>query len=116
LKVSTKHLSRLSAVQTRRVKDYINANLACELKLRDLADLVALSPRQFQRKFVNTFGVTLHKCVMQERVERAKQFIAAGQLLVEIADCLGFASQSHFSSVFRKIAGTSPGRFRRERT
>jgi hypothetical protein len=39
---------------------------------------------------------------------------AGGCLLVEIASVLGFASQSHFSGVFRKVTGMSPGRFRQD--
>ena len=42
-----------------------------ELKLRDLADLVALSPRQFQRKFVNTFGVRAEQ-LTEEEVEKLR--------------------------------------------
>jgi AraC-like DNA-binding protein len=49
---------------------------------------------------------------MKQRVARAKELISKGQPLVEIAAELGFASQSHFSGVFRKVTGVSPGRFR----
>jgi AraC-like DNA-binding protein len=51
---------------------------------------------------------------MKERVARGKELLSAGLSLVEIAHTLGFASQSHFSDVFRKTTGASPGRFRQE--
>jgi AraC family transcriptional regulator len=108
-----KPLRGLSQDQARQVVDYIQANIDCELTLFDLAELVQVSPRQFFRTFSKTFGTTPHRYVMNERVAQAKELIAKGQLLVEIAADLGFASQSHFCGVFRKFTGTSPGGFRR---
>jgi AraC family transcriptional regulator len=105
---------RLSNPETRSLVEYIRANLGSELTLTHLASLVDMSPRQFFRLFSNTFGCTPHRYVMNERVARAKEFLSAGFLLVEIAHTLGFASQSHFTDVFRKATGESPGRFREE--
>ena len=78
----------------------------------DLAKLIRLSPRQFIRIFSNTFGTTPHRYIINKRVALAKELIAKGRLLVEIAVKLGFASQSHFSDVFRKVTGMPPGQFR----
>jgi AraC family transcriptional regulator len=100
--------------ETRRVAEYIQANLDGELSLLDPAKLVQLSPRQFLRTFSNTFGMTPHRYIVNERVAQAKELIAKGRLLVDIAAKLGFANQSHFTGVFRKVTGMSPGRFRQE--
>jgi AraC family transcriptional regulator len=101
---------RFSQEHIRRVADYIRANLDEQLTLGDLACLVDLSPRQFFRIFSITFGTTPHRYIVNERVALAKELIFRGQMLVEIASVLGFASQSHFSGVFRKVTGMSPGR------
>ena len=92
----------------------LRANLDEEINLVDLACLVDLSPRQFFRIFSTTFGTRPHRYIVKERVALAKELIVRGQLLVEIASVLGFASQSHFSGVFRKVTGMSPGRFRQD--
>ena len=105
---------RFSQEHIRRVADYIRANLDEQLTLGDLACLVDLSPRQFFRIFSITFGTTPHRYIVNERVALAKELIFRGQMLVEIASVLGFASQSHFSGVFRKVTGMSPGRFRQD--
>ena len=97
-----KSLKQFSDHQARLVLDYIHANLELQSTFFDLSNLVQLSPRQFFRRFSNTFGTTPHRYIMNERVRQAKEFLLRGQLLVEIATILGFASQSHFSSVFRK--------------
>jgi len=106
-------LRQFSGVEARRVMDYIHANLDYALSLSDLAEIVQLSPRQFVRIFSNTFGTTPHQYILNERVAHAKELIAKGRLLVDIAAKLGFASQSHFSGAFRKVTGMPPGQFRR---
>jgi AraC family transcriptional regulator len=108
-----KHIERrFSGRQIRRLVEYIRANLSEDLNLFQLANLVDISPRQFFRLFSNTFGSTPHRYLMNEKVARAKELLGAGLLLVEIAATLGFANQSHFTHVFRKATGMSPGRFR----
>jgi AraC family transcriptional regulator len=109
-----KPLRKFSEAEARRVMDYIHANLDGALNIFELAELIQLSPRQFIRIFSNTFGTTPHRYIINERVALAKELIAKGRLLVEIAVKLGFASQSHFSGVFRKVTGMSPGQFRQD--
>ena len=109
-----KPLRKFSEVEARRVMDYIHANLHGALNIFELAELIQLSPRQFIRIFSNTFGTTPHRYIVNKRVALAKELIAKGRLLVEIAVKLGFASQSHFSGVFRKVTGMSPGQFRQD--
>ena len=109
-----KPLRKFSEVEALRVMDYIHANLQRALNIFELAELIQLSPRQFIRIFSNTFGTTPHRYIINKRVALAKELIAKGRLLVEIAVKLGFASQSHFSGVFRKVTGMSPGQFRQD--
>jgi AraC family transcriptional regulator len=104
---------RFSERQTRLLVDCIHADLANELNLSILAKLVEMSPRQFFRAFANTFACTPHRYVLIKRVARAKELLSAGLPLVEIAFNLGFAGQSHFTHVFQRTTGISPGRFRR---
>ena len=105
---------RLSDFQTKRIVDYIDANLASDIALNDLADLVDMSRRQFYRVFSSTFDSTPHHYLLKERVRRARELLSAGTLPVDIAGALGFSSQSHFTHVFKKMTGTSPGVYRRE--
>ena len=111
-KGDAKALRKFSQVEARRVIDYIHANLDRALSLSELAELVELSPRHFFRLFSSTFGTTPHRYIIEERISVAKQLIAKGRLLTEIAAKLGFAHQSHFADVFRKVTGVPPGQFR----
>lgn len=104
---------KLSHIQARRVIDYIYARLDSDFSLVELASVVHLSPRHFSRLFRNAFGITPHRYVMIERLNRAKELLATSTLsLVEIAECTGFASQSHFTDVFHAATGVTPRYYR----
>ena len=52
---------------------------------------------------------------MQARIEGARTLLAKTTTpLAEVAGICGFADQSHFSRVFARAMGTSPGAWRRE--
>jgi AraC family transcriptional regulator len=104
---------RFSRAQAQRIIDYIHSNLDCELSLLELAAVVRLSPRQFVRIFKETFDRTPHQYLIHQRVIRAKELLLGEQPLADIASAVGFAHQSHFSTMFQKISGISPGQFRR---
>jgi AraC family transcriptional regulator len=106
---------RFSNAQTRRVLDYVHAHLGSDFSLVDLARVVEVSPRHFSRLFRNSFGTTPYKYVVSERVTQAKALLGRRALsIVEIAEGLGFANQSHFTDVFRKATGVPPRRYQEE--
>lgn len=105
---------KLSDQHVRQIVDYIVENMGSDFDLDELSKSLSISPRHFFRLFSNTFGTTPHRYIMKRRVDRAKSLLVDGLSIAIVAQELGFASQSHFTSVFRKIAGTPPGQFRAE--
>jgi len=104
----------LSPERLRRVCEYVEAHLAEEITLEALANAACLSPYHLSRCFRRSTGTTLHNYVMSRRIHRARALLAQPKVtLAEIAYCCGFASQSHFTAVFKKNVGTTPGRYRR---
>ncbi|MDX1527610.1 MAG: AraC family transcriptional regulator [Gammaproteobacteria bacterium] len=107
--------SRLSLSQVRRIQNFIDAHLADDLSVANLALLVGLSPHYFSCIFKNTFGVTPHRYVVRQRIRKSRKLLANHRVpILEVAMTLGFASQSHFTDVFRKVTGTTPGRYRQQ--
>jgi len=97
----------------RRVREYILAHLAEEIRNPVLADLVGLSVYYFSRAFKQSAGVSPHRFVLQSRVERVKQLLVETDLpLAHIAVAAGFGDQSHCTRQFRELVGITPGRFR----
>ncbi len=99
----------------RRVQDYIEANLSGEITLAGLAALAGVSTTHFCRAFHKSVGLASHQYVIRRRVERAKQLLAQSALpIAEIAVTVGFGDQSHLTSHFRRVVGTTPWRFRNQ--
>ncbi len=105
---------KLSSTQFARVREYVRAHLSRELGLAELAAVVHLSPHHFCLLFRNTAGITPYQYVLRERVHESTKRLAARQVpIVEIAGALGFANQSHFTAVFRKVTGMTPKHYQR---
>ncbi len=104
----------LAGWQEKRAKEALSASLRGEETLRDVAKQCGLSVSHFSRAFKDTTGAAPHQWLMHRRVDVAKSLLKAGRLsLSDIASECGFANQSHFTRVFSRIAGLSPGAWRR---
>jgi AraC family transcriptional regulator len=99
--------------QLRQAIGYINEHLEQNLTLAEIAAVVQMSPNYFASLFKQSTGITPHQYVMQCRIEKAKQLLHRQQLtIVEICQEVGFASQSHFTKVFRQHTNTTPKAYR----
>lgn len=96
----------------RRIKEYIAHNHARRVSLHDLADLSGLSPFHLLRAFRKETGLPPHEFLTAVRVERAKQLLRRRVLIARVAHEVGFADQSHFTRVFKRIVGVTPGKYR----
>ena len=103
----------LAAWQERRTREFIEAHLTENISLADLARLCSLSVAQFARSFRRSTGLAPYQYLTARRIERARNLLLHSELpLADVAVCSGFADQSHFTKVFRRAVGTSPGHFR----
>lgn len=103
----------LSGWQERRATELIDARLGGTLTLAELARECQLSVAQFSRAFRHSRGMPPHRYLTERRVERARLLLLHSDLpLADVAVACGFADQSHFTKVFRRWAGVSPGSLR----
>jgi AraC family transcriptional regulator len=92
----------------------LNANLAKNLSLADLAAQCDLSAGHFSRAFKRSAGVSAQNWLNQRRVEAAKTYMRHGDVpLAAIAINCGFADQSHFTKMFARYAGQTQAAWRR---
>jgi AraC family transcriptional regulator len=107
----------LAPWQVKRAVAFIRDNLHRDVSLTELAGQVGLSPHHFCRAFKQSTGASPHNWLTQHRIERAQDIIAARPSagLTEVALCVGFNSQSAFGTAFRRVTGTTPSAWRRER-
>jgi len=101
--------------QAKRVQAYIDENIAKPILVQDLAAFTRLSPSYFFRAFKGSFGTPPHAYIIGRRMAYAKAMLSGtDEPLGQIALACGLADQAHFSRLFRRTAGVSPGAWRRE--
>jgi AraC family transcriptional regulator len=106
---------QLSRDRLKRVRDYIEAHLASPLSLDELASIACLSPYHFARCFRRSMGVGPYRYVVKRRIDRARHLVLHSNMpLTDIAEAVGFDSQSSFTTRFSQEVGISPGHLRRE--
>lgn len=105
------------AKRVKRVQEYIDDNLGRPITLDELAAVAARSKFHFARTFREAFGMSPVRYLASRRVDEAKKLLRGSTMsLAEIAVACGFASQSHMTTVFRKVLSTTPGLYRRGAT
>ena len=106
-------IGTLPGGRLRRVTEYIHQNVDKDLRLADLAALVYMSPYHFARLFKCSTGVPPHRFVVRQRIARASAFLATQERsIAEISRMVGFRTPSHFTTVFRRVTGLTPGGYR----
>jgi AraC family transcriptional regulator len=106
----------LPPARLRRVLEYMQAHLAQDPSLTELAGIAQMSPYYFSRLFKQSTGLSPHQYLLRQRVERAKHFLADPRhRIAEVSDALGFPHQSHFATTFRALVGMTPREYRRQR-
>jgi AraC family transcriptional regulator len=103
----------LPTYRLRQVLDYIAAHLDQDVSLAALARTAGMSPHHFAVLFRQRMGTPPHRYVVEQRIERARQLLRdRTRSVLEVALLSGFASQSHFGRVFRRIVGMTPSDYR----
>lgn len=110
--ISQHHSGQLSNPQLRQVIEYIDEHLDQNLSLTELAAVLQMSTYHFARLFKQSTGIAPHRYHIQRRVERTKQLLSAGKLSIsEVAQAVGFSSQSHLNYHFKRVVGVTPKAF-----
>jgi AraC-like DNA-binding protein len=100
----------LSAWQERAAKELIEAHIDGSLPIARVAAVCGLSTSRFAHAFKASVGMAPHRWLLVRRVERAKELLRRGRRsLSDVALACGFADQSHFTRVFRRATGATPG-------
>lgn len=98
----------------RRLHDYVEAELAGDLSVSALAREAGVPGNVFGRAFRDTYGTSPHQFVLSRRLERARTLLLSTDLpIAAIAFETGFSSQSHLTTAFGKLTGTTPAEYRR---
>jgi AraC-like DNA-binding protein len=93
----------------------INDNISKPLSLNKLATDHGMSVSNLQRMFMRIIGVRPGKYIIQQRLNAACRHLENTDLGIhDIAMATGFCDQSHFTKIFKRERGITPGEYRRK--
>jgi AraC family transcriptional regulator len=97
----------------RRVVEHVDRNLSAKITLAELASVAGLSRMHFAARFRAATGLRPHEYLLRRRVRCAQDLLRnSSATIVEVALGVGFQTQAHFTTVFKRFAGETPYRWR----
>lgn len=92
---------------------YIEEHIDIRISFGRLASSLAISRRNFDRRFIKATGNTPVEYLQRIKVEAAKKELEAGcKTIFEVMDDVGYTDDKTFRKVFKKITGLSPTDYR----
>jgi transcriptional regulator GlxA family with amidase domain len=96
------------------VLEWMVRHLDQQVSVGQLAELAAMSPRTFARRFVQETGTTPQRWLIGQRILLAEQLLEDSDLTVDaIADRAGFGNATALRHHFRAWRATTPHAYRR---
>ena len=93
----------------------IAAEACAGLKVAELAARIPVARRVLERRFKAALNRTLLGEIWRVQCERACRLLETTQLtMMDIAERCGYEHVEHFSTVFKKTVGQSPGHYRKK--
>lgn len=93
----------------KKVQEFIEANYQEKLTLDQLAGLVAISRRSFERRFKQATSNTVTEYIQRVKIEAAKRsFESTRKNISEVMYDVGYTDTKAFRSVFKRLSGLTP--------
>lgn len=94
-------------------KAYIEKNLAQEVSLEEVAEVLGLNASYFSQLFKQATGETFVHYRIRRRMEKAKKLLQLPHYrITDISYEVGYADHPHFTKTFKKYTGQSPSEYR----
>lgn len=97
----------------KEAQDFIEKNVSDRIMVDDLAKMVALGRRSFERRFKHATNNTVQQYIHRVKIEAAKrQFENSRKNINEVMFNIGYTDTKAFRSMFKKITGLTPIEYR----
>ena len=112
--VSNLKLHGNSSALAAAVAEYVRHHLSGPVSTEKIAEKLHFSRTWLSRKFHEETGIPLSDFIRIKKTEEAQRLLRyTDKSLREISVYLGYSSQSHFQTVFKKQLGVTPMQYRR---
>ncbi|WP_245237599.1 AraC family transcriptional regulator [Paenibacillus ihuae] len=101
-------------VRIKPVLEHIELHLHRTLTLKELSEVISVSPQYLCRLFQRTVYDRPVTYINKQRINRSKQLMyqEREKKLYEIAQLTGFENASYFCAVFKRLTGMKPEQFK----
>jgi len=97
----------------RDVQMWLLDNLSADINVDRLAEIAAMSPRTFNRRFKTETGMTPARYVTECRVDAARRLLEESPLPIKtVAEKSGFGDEERMRRTFRRLLGVNPDSYR----
>ena len=100
---------RTISTEIRSICDFIRKDPRVDISMEILAQRAELSVSGFKHRFKKETGISPHRFILREKILYAKKVLPEANSITELSQELGFSSSSHFTEVFKKNVGMTPG-------
>lgn len=92
---------------------YISENISEKITVVRLSEICGISSDYLSQIFKEEMGEYLSAYISRKKLEAAKEMISKKRSNAEICKSLGFSSQSHFITLFKKYYNMTPTEYRK---
>ncbi|MDR1806105.1 MAG: AraC family transcriptional regulator [Clostridium sp.] len=113
VKLIKNNRGREFSIVVHRAVQYIDSHLSERLRLADIADYAEVSPQYLSGVFSKEMRMPITNYISMRKIQESTHFISQKKYsITDVALLYGFSSQSHYIQVFKKVMGTTPGKYR----
>jgi transcriptional regulator GlxA family with amidase domain len=99
--------------EVKRAQEYIEKNIHERVSIDELAELVSVSRRTFERRFKQATNNSVLEYIQRVKIEAAKRrFESSRKNINEVMFDVGYTDTKAFRSIFKKITGLTPIEYR----
>lgn len=99
----------------RKTSEYINTHLEEKLTVDSIAGALRLSPSYLSSAFKKEAGLGLNEYINKRKIQEAmRRLQTSNASVIEISEALSYPSQAYFCTVFKKMTGVTPTKFRND--
>ncbi len=99
--------------EIKQAQEYIEEHYQDKITVDELAEMVAVSRRSFERRFKQATDNTVIEYLQRVKVEAAKRsFESTRKNITEVMFDVGYSDTKAFRNVFKKITGLTPIEYR----
>lgn len=90
---------------------YIGTNVTRKLTLESIAEQFLLDKFYLSHLFHEETGDTLYQYILIKKIAYAKRLLGEGKSVADTCELAGFNDYNNFIRTFKKITGTTPGKY-----